>query len=113
MSNLKVTGKIDNILEVQKGTSKAGKEWEKISFVINTNAEYNPLICFQVFGVEKVAEFQKKNNVGDLVDVFFNVSSREYDNKYYHNIDCWKIETIESFSAVGIGVENEDEDIFK
>ena len=26
-----------------------------------------------------------------MVDVSFNLSSREYNGKYYHNIDAWRI----------------------
>ena len=29
--------------------------------------------------------------LGDLIEVFFNISSREYNGRYYHNIDAWKI----------------------
>ena len=29
--------------------------------------------------------------LGDKIEVFFNISSREYQNRYYHNIDAWKI----------------------
>jgi hypothetical protein len=91
MSDLKVTGTIKKILEVQKGTSKAGKEWEKIDFVLDTGAEYNSEICFTIFGSEKVENFVKYNKEGQDVDVSFNVSSREYDGKWFHNIGAWKV----------------------
>jgi len=28
---------------------------------------------------------------GQSVEVLFNVSSREFNGKYYHNLDAWKI----------------------
>ena len=28
---------------------------------------------------------------GQEVEVAFNISSREFNGKYYHNIDAWKI----------------------
>ena len=31
MSELKVTGTITKVLEVEQGTSKAGKEWQKLA----------------------------------------------------------------------------------
>lgn len=89
--SLQVTGTITKILEVEKGTSKAGKEWQKINFVIDTKAEFNPEVCFQIFGEEKVENFTKYNKVGNEVDVSFNVSSREFNGKYYHNLDAWKV----------------------
>lgn len=91
MSDLKIKGKITEILKEEKGTSKAGKDWTKQSFVLDTGAEYNPLIAFGLFGQEKVDNFNKYNKVGDSVDVSFNVSSREYEGKWYSQIDAWKV----------------------
>jgi len=99
MSELKVKGKIVKILEVEKGTSKAGKEWKKLNFVIDTGSEYNPEVCFQLFGDDKVENFQKYNKVGQEVEVAFNVSSREFNGKYYHNLDCWLIKAVGSASV--------------
>lgn len=91
MSDLKIKGKIVKILEVEKGTSQAGKEWKKQNFVIDTGSQYNPEVCFQLFGDEKIENLKKYNKVGQEVEVHFNVSSREYNGKYYHNLDAWKI----------------------
>ena len=33
----------------------------------------------------------EEHELGDKVEVFFNISSREYNNRYYHNVDAWKI----------------------
>ena len=91
MSDLKIKGKIVKILEVEKGTSKAGKEWKKQNFVIDTGSQYNPEVCFQLFGDEKIENLKKYNKVGQEVEVHFNVSSREYNGRYFHNLDAWKI----------------------
>ena len=42
------------ILEPESGTSKAGKQWKKQSFLVNTGAQYNPEVCFQLFGEDKI-----------------------------------------------------------
>ena len=91
MSELKVKGKIVKILEVEKVTSKAGKEWQKQNFVIDTGDKYLPEICFQLFGDEKIENLKKYNKVGQEVEVSFNVSSREFSGRYFHNLDAWKI----------------------
>jgi len=91
MSELKMNGKITNILEVEKGTSKAGKEWQKLTFVIDNGNQYNPLVAFSIFGTEKVENFNKYNKLGDNVDVSFNISSREFEGKWYNSIDAWKV----------------------
>jgi len=96
MSELKIKGRITSKLEVETGTSKAGKEWQKGGFVIDTGAQYNPEVCFSLFGEEKI-EMLSKFKEGDEVEVLFNISSREFNDKYYHNLDAWKIDFVGEF----------------
>ena len=98
--SLAIKGRIKTILDVESGTSKAGKGWRKQSFVVDTGAQYNPDVCFGVFGDEKI-DMLAKFNPGAEVEVAFNVSSREYNGKYYHNIDAWKIDPTGSQGAGG------------
>ena len=93
--SLSVKGKLSRKLSVESGTSKAGKEWKKQSFLVDTGAQYNPEICFQLFGDEKI-ELLNHHNEGDQVEVSFNLSSKEYNGRYFHNIDAWRIENINS-----------------
>ena len=96
--SLSVKGKISSKLSVENGTSKVGKEWKKQSFLVDTGAQYNPEICFQLFGDDKI-EMLNHHNEGDQVDVSFNLSSREYNGRYFHNIDAWRIENIGDVGA--------------
>ena len=96
---MKITGKITKVLETVSGTSKAGKEWKKLSFVVTTTEEYNNLYCFDVFGEEKVENFEKYNKVGDEVDVEFNVKTNEWKDKYFTSLDAWKIFKTDATSA--------------
>jgi hypothetical protein len=104
MSELKIKGKIVKVLDAESGTSKAGKEWIKQTFVIDTEAQYNNEIAFGLFGKDKVENFNKFNKVGDLVEVSFNISSREHNQKWYSQIDAWKV-----FKAKAETVETVDE----
>ena len=88
---MKVTGIITKVLPTQSGTSKAGKEWKKLSFLLTTTEEYNNLYCFDVFGDEKVEKFEKYNKEGDVVDVDFNVKTNEWNDKYFTSLDAWKV----------------------
>jgi len=97
MSDLKIKGKIVKILATENGTSKAGKAWQKQGFVVDTGAQYNPEICLSIFGADKVKTFNESNNVGDQVSVSFNLSSREHNDKYYHSVDAWKVESADNF----------------
>ena len=108
---LKVNGKITEVLEEEKGTSKAGKDWIKQSFVLDTGEQYNPLICFSLFGQEKVDNFNKYNKVGDDVEVSFNISSREYEGKWYSQIDAWKVFKANTETAPAGLNESETDDL--
>ena len=82
---MEVKGKVKMKLDLETGTSKAGKEWQKQSIVIDTGGEFNNIIAVSAFG-DKV---QKMNMLeeGMTVSILCNVYSREYKGKYYHNID--------------------------
>lgn len=98
--SLSVKGRITQILPIESGTSKAGKDWKKQSFVIDTGDQYNPLVCFSLFGDEKIRILGNFGS-GQEVEVSFNLSSREYNGKWYHNIDAWKIDALGAASANG------------
>lgn len=53
MLEQQVQGKITRVLEAQRGTSKAGKDWIKQDFIIETEAKFNPLVCLTLFGDRK------------------------------------------------------------
>ena len=89
--SLSVKGTIKQKLELEQGTSKAGKEWKSQSFVLNTGAQYNPDICFKLFGEDKINLITNLNE-GDEVEVSFNLSSREWNEKWFTSADAWKIE---------------------
>ena len=95
--SLQERGKVTEILMPQNGVSKAGKEWNKRDFVIETLDQYPKTICFTMFGDK--ATVLNDIKVGDTVDVYFNVESREFEGRYFHNINGWKVE-------VDVSVEN-------
>ena len=96
--SLSVKGKLSRKLSVESGTSKAGKEWKKQSFLVDTGAQYNPEICFQLFGEDKI-EILNHHNEGDQVEISFNLSSKEFNGRYFHNIDAWRIESLSNEGA--------------
>lgn len=93
MNELQITGKITKVLEPQTGTSKAGKEWIKQSFIVQTTEDFNNIYCFEIFGEEKVSQFNQFNKVNDTVTVKFNVSCNEWEGKYFTNLSAWRVES--------------------
>ena len=82
---MEVIGKLIKKLELETGTSKAGKEWKKQSIVIDTGNDFNNEVCISAFG-DKVGQMNKLE-IGMEVSVLCNVYSREYNGRYFHNID--------------------------
>ena len=91
-TELKVTGKITAIPEKITGEKKDGSgTWEKQIFIVDNGAEYNNIFAFEVFGEEKVANFHQYNKVGYSVDVKFNISTNEWQGKYFTSLQAWSV----------------------
>ena len=82
---MEVKGKLVKKLDLETGTSKAGKEWKKQSIVIDTGGDFNNEIAVSAFG-DKI-DSMNKLEIGMEVSVLCNVYSREYNGRYFHNID--------------------------
>jgi len=83
---MEVTGKILNFLNIESGTSKTGKGWQKQTVIIDTGGEFNNLVAISAFGEDKINNLNKLE-IGMKVSILCNVYSREYNGRYYHNID--------------------------
>ena len=83
---MEIRGKLVKILDLEQGTSKAGKEWQKQTVVIDSGDEFNNLTAVSAFGEDKIKHLNKLEE-GMTVSILCNVYSREYKGKYYHNID--------------------------
>tara|TARA_R110002033_G_scaffold68586_1_gene119787 strand:+ start:1048 stop:1377 length:330 start_codon:yes stop_codon:yes gene_type:complete len=105
-----VKGTVTRIESVESGTSKAGKEWNKQVIVVDTGAEYNPEIAVQAFGDDKIKQLSKLS-VGDEVSILCNVSSREYNGKYFHNIDGYMFSKNTRKANAEVVVEDESDDL--
>jgi hypothetical protein len=104
---MEVTGKLVKKLELETGTSKAGKEWKKQSIVIDTGGDFNNEVCVSAFG-DKVGQMTKLE-IGMEVSVLCNVYSREYNGRYFHNIDGYFF-TNQTNASSGITTNGEAEE---
>ena len=87
---MNIIGKLVKKLERETGTSKSGKSWEKMSILIEqTGATFNKEVVVTFFG-DKIKSLRDIEE-GSEVNVSINLSSREYNGRYYHNIDGWFI----------------------
>ena len=104
--DFKVTGAITQISEVVKGKKKDGSgEWQKLSFAIKTPDQYNNLYAFEVFGEEKVQNFNQYNKVGQNVEVSFNIRTNEWQGKFYTSLQAWKVFKADAAAAPAKAME--------
>lgn len=89
---LSVKGKVEQILKSESGVSRAGKEWKKQEFVIETDEQFPRKVCFTLFG-DKV-DLLKGLAAGQEVEVSFNLDSREYNGRWFTNVNAWKIDKV-------------------
>ncbi len=89
---MEITGKIIAVLPAQGGTSKTGNEWKKQEYVLETHEQYPKKVCFQIFGSDKIE--QAAIQAGEELTVFFDIDSREYNGRWYTNINAWKVERV-------------------
>ena len=88
---LELEGRIARKLPVQQGTSARGA-WAKQEFIFEyQEGSFPSQICMNVWGEDKVRDLDKFQ-VGDKVKISFNLSSREYNGRWYTDVRAWRIE---------------------
>ena len=85
-------GRIVEILKEESGVSKAGKDWQKQDFVIETDGKYPKKVYFTMFN-DKLTNLVK---VGSEVEVSFSIESREYNGRWFTNINAFSVNLVSS-----------------
>ena len=93
---MEVKGKIIQKFDLQSGTSKAGNPWKKQNYLLETLDSFPRKIYFDFFG-DRADQFNL--NVGDLINLSFDIECREYQGRYYTDIRGWKAEKIDQNAA--------------
>ena len=87
---MEIEGRLEIKLAVQSGRSAKG-DWAKQEFVIEyQEGNFPTKACFSVWGADKVKDLERYN-VGDQIKVAFNISSREFNGKWYTDLRAWRI----------------------
>lgn len=85
-----IKGKIILALPEETVTSKSsGKSWKKREYVLETHDQYPRKVHFDLFG-ERADQYPL--SVGEEVTLYFDIESREYNNRWYTSIRGWKVE---------------------
>ena len=87
---MEITGKIIAVLPERGGISKTGNEWKTQEYVLETHEQYPRRICFNVFGADKISQFNIQ--AGEERTVSFDINAREYQGRWYNDIRAWRVE---------------------
>lgn len=93
---MEIKGKVVANLGLQKGTSKAGKEWAKATVVIEYGDQYPKKVALD--NLKNAEEFAKLA-VGTERTFHIEVESREFNGRWYTSVNCWKWETTQQAPA--------------
>ena len=88
-------GRISDMSEVQSGTSKNGYEWQRMTITLEIPGSQGSVFkqVFQVFGndVNDVCLY----NIGDRVEISWSMYAREWNGRWYNNVDLVKIKSLD------------------
>jgi len=85
---MELKAKIIQVLPLQTGESKNGK-WRKQEIIVETDGQVPRKICIQIWG-DKINESILKP--GNIINISFDVESREYNGRWYTDVKAWKTE---------------------
>ena len=89
---MELAGKVIAVLEPRGGVSKNGNEWKVQEYVIETHDQYPRRMCFDVFGADKIQQFNIQ--VSEELNVFFDIDAREWQGRWFNSIRAWKVERV-------------------
>ena len=90
---MEFTGKIIPILSPRGGVSKtSGNEWKSQEYVIENHDQYPRKMCFDVFGADKIEQFNIQ--MGEELTVSFDVDARQWNDRWFNSIRAWKVERV-------------------
>lgn len=85
---MELKAKLIQLLPLQTGEGKNGP-WKKQDIILETDGKFPKKVCVAIWG-DKIDS--AKLQVGNLLNVSFDVESREYNSKWYTDIKAWKVE---------------------
>ena len=85
---MELQGKVIAVLPERSGVSARG-EWKAQSFVIETHEQYPKKLCFDVFGADRLAQFNIQS--GEEILVSFEIDAHEYQGRFFNQVRAWNV----------------------
>ena len=91
----KEKGKIHAIGDIKSGVSTNGNQWSRQTFVLEVTLEGSNGAILNRIAIEcgtKTVSQLAEHKVGDIVEVGFIINAREWQGRWFNNVDCVYIE---------------------
>lgn len=97
---MEIQGKIIYVLPERSGVSARG-EWKSQQFVIETHENYPKKMVFDVFGADRLAQFNIQP--GEELSVSFDIDAHEYQGRWYNSIRAWNVQRVDPNTVKTMG----------
>ena len=95
---MELSGKVIAVLEPRGGVSKTGNSWKVQEYVIETHDQYPRKMCFDVFGEDKINQFNIQ--IGEELTVHFDIDAREWQGRWFNSVRAWKVDRVQAGQAM-------------
>ena len=90
---MELAGRVIAVLEARSGLAKTtGNPWMIQDYVIETHEQFPRRMVFNVFGEEKIKQLNIQ--LGEEINVFFDINAREYQGRWYNDIRAWRVDRV-------------------
>ena len=92
---IKEIGTIFSMGEVVSGRTRNGGTWARQEIILEVQTSNNSFKRVVLRGDTDIVSELSAFNPGDEVEVTYGVSAREWQGKWYNNVDIYRIEAVE------------------
>lgn len=93
---MEIQGKVIAVLPERSGVSARG-EWKSQTYVIETQEQYPKKMAFDVFGADRLAQFNIHS--GEVINVSFDIDAHEYHGRWFNSIRAWNVTKVSQQAA--------------
>ena len=93
---MEIQGKVIAVLPERSGVSARG-EWKSQTYVIETQEQYPKKMAFDVFGADRLAQFNIQS--GEELLVSFDIDAHEYQGRWFNSIRAWNVTKVSQQAA--------------
>ncbi len=92
--SFEIEGNVHKVFETENKTDT----FQAREFVIQTEGQYPQFIKFQL--TQDRCQLVDGYNDGEKIKVFFDLRGREWNEKYFTNLNAWKVEKVQESAPI-------------